>query len=255
MYYKHLAQSLGKLGISELSICVYLELVSNPDISVSELCVSTGQYRARIYECYEELKEIGLIERNNDFTRKILVKSPSVVATLLKQKQFEITNSIVDLQAELPFILANISSSQNHLSIRIFEGTNKFNYLMTTILDECGEGEQMMSFNESNDLYNVIGNNYFFKVWIEKRIRKNIFNRILYNPKNTFIQAETPFDHQKFRISKVLREGYVDRGCYWIIGDKVILWDTVTPKAVLIENIVIKELLKASFDMIWSGTK
>jgi sugar-specific transcriptional regulator TrmB len=254
MIYKNLTTSLEKLGLSKLSSDIYMELVSSPDISISDLCLSTGQYRAKIYESYEELKAIGLIERNNDFTRKIVVKSPSVVTTLLKQKQFDITNSLVDLQAELPFILANISPSQKHLSIRVFEGTNKFNYLMTTILDECSEGEVMVSFNESDDLYEVIGNDYFFNIWIEKRIRKNIFNRILHNPKNSFIKMETPKDEAKFRRTKVLTHGYQANGCYWIIGKKIILWDTVTPKAVLIENEVMSRLMKASFEMIWDDT-
>lgn len=29
------------------------------------------------------------------------------------------------------------------------------------------------------------------------------------------------------------------------------LWDTVTPKAVLIDNLVMSGLMKSSFDMIW----
>jgi hypothetical protein len=255
MQYKQLSQSLEKLGLSELAITIYIKLVLQSGISISELCLSTGQYRAKIYECYEELKEIGLIERNNDFTRKIVVKSPSVVATLLKQKQFEIANSLVDLQVELPFILANISPLQKNLSIRVFEGTNKFNYLMTTILDECSEGEEMMSFNESNDLYEVIGSNYFFEIWIEKRIQKKIFNRILHSPKNSFVKSETPKDADRYRTSKVLSHKYTANGCYWIIGKKVILWDTVTPKAVLIDNIVMADLMKAGFDMIWEGIR
>jgi Sugar-specific transcriptional regulator TrmB len=253
MKYKNLTQSLQKLELSDFAIAAYLEILSRPNISISELCIITGQYRAKIYDAFEELKKIGLIERDNDFSRKIAVKPPSVVLTLLKQRQFEITNSLVDLEAELPYILANISPTQKNLSIRVFEGTNKFNYLMTTILDECKVGEEMMSFNESDDLYDVIGAKYFFEIWIEKRIQKKIFNRILHNPKNSFIKVETPRDTDKLRASKVLGHKYAANGCYWIIGKKVIMWDTVTPKAVLIENVVMADLMKASFEMIWEN--
>lgn len=251
MNYKNLTQSLQKLELSSYAITIYLEVLSKSNISISELCVITGQYRAKIYEAFEQLKQIGLIERDNDFTRKIVVKPPSVVATLLKQKQFELTNSLVDLEAELPYILANISQSQNSLSIRVFEGTNKFNYLMTTILDECSEGEEMISFNESDDLYDVIGANYFFEIWINKRIQKKIFNRVLVNSNNTFIKTEIPKDISNFRKSKILDSKYATNGCYWIIGQKVILWDTVTPKAVLIDNLIISQMLRSSFETIW----
>ncbi|MBC7472349.1 MAG: hypothetical protein H7196_03775 [candidate division SR1 bacterium] len=46
---------------------------------------------------------------------------------------------------------------------------------------------------------------------------------------------------------------HVTNGCYWIIGQKVILWDAVTPKAVLIDNLVMVGLIKSSFDMIYDN--
>jgi predicted transcriptional regulator len=243
--------ALQKLGLDKLSIALYEILIDNSNLSITELCTQTGQYRAKIYEALEELKKFGLVERENDFKRQLKVSSPTLVFTLLKQKQYEINRSVVDLQDELPYILANYFNQKNALDVKIFDGENKFTYLLTTILDECPEGTEMISFNENNDIYNIIDAKYFFDVWVEKRISKKIFNRIFLHPKNSFINSQQPLDQVKFRQTKILPNSQTDQGCYWIIGSKIIFWDTVTPKAILIENKVLSEVLKTNFYQAW----
>jgi DNA-binding transcriptional regulator GbsR (MarR family) len=248
-----LTKALQKLGISETAIQIYGLLLDQPQISITELCTQTGQYRAKIYEALEELKVIDLVERENDFKRQIRVSSPTTVFTLLKQKQYEINRSVVDFQEELPYILANYFDQKTALDVKVFDGENKFTYLLTTILDECIDGIEMVSFNENNDIYNIIDAKYFFDVWVEKRIAKKIFNRILLHPKNIFINSQQPLDQTKFRETKILPNSNSDQGCYWIIDSKIIFWDTVTPKAILIENKVLACVMKFGFELIWKS--
>jgi sugar-specific transcriptional regulator TrmB len=245
--------ALQKLGLGKLSISLYEILIDNPRLSITELCTQTGQYRAKIYEALEQLKALGLVERENDFKRQIKVSSPTTVFTLLKQKQYEINRSVVDLQEELPYILANYFDQKTALDVKVFDGENKFTHLLTTILDECPDGAEMISFNENNDIYNITDSKYFFDVWVEKRIAKKIFNRILLHPKNSFINSQQPLDKAKFRSTKVLPSSLTDQGCYWIIGSKILLWDTITPKAILIENKVLAEVIKSGFELVWAG--
>jgi sugar-specific transcriptional regulator TrmB len=245
--------ALQKLGLDKLSISLYEILIDNPNCSVTELCTQTGQYRAKIYEALEELKTFGLVERENDFKRQIKVSSPTTVFTLLKQKQYEINRSVVDLQEELPYILANYFDQKSALGVKVFDGENKFTYLLTTILDECVDGTEMISFNENNDIYNIIDSKYFFDVWVEKRVAKKIFNRILLHPKNSFTNSQQPLDQVKYRSTKILSSSLSDQGCYWIVGSKIIFWDTVTPKAILIENKVLAEVMKSGFELVWSS--
>jgi predicted DNA-binding transcriptional regulator len=245
--------ALQKLGLDKLSISLYEILIDNPNLSITELCTQTGQYRAKIYEALEELKKFGLVGRENDYKRQIKVSSPTTVFTLLKQKQYEINRSVVDLQAELPYILANYFDQKTALDVKVFDGENKFTYLLTTVLDECPDGVEMVSFNENNDIYDIIDSKYFFDVWVEKRITKKIFNRILLHPKNSFTNSQQPLDQVKFRSTKVLSSSLSDQGCYWIIGSKIIFWDTVTPKAILIENKVLASVLNSGFDLVWNN--
>ena len=246
-----LNKALQKLGFSPLSIKVYEILLDNPELSITEICSNTGQYRAKIYESLEELKSFGLIERENNYKRQIQVSSPSTVFNLLKQKQYEINRSVVDLEQELPYILANYFDQKDNLDIKVFDGQNKFVYLLTSILDECVDGAEMVSFNENNDIYDIIDSRYFFDVWVEKRLEKSIFNRILSHPENTFVRTQMKFDSQKMRQCKILPNSQSNQGCYWIIGSKIIFWDTVTPKAIQIESKVLSEVLKTNFYQVW----
>jgi sugar-specific transcriptional regulator TrmB len=246
-----LTKALQKLDLSNIAIQLYGILLDDSSVSITELCTQLGQYRAKIYEGLEELKVVGLVERENDFKRNLTVKSPTTVFTILKQKQYEINRSVVDLESELPYILANYFDTKDNLDIKIFDGQNKFTYLLTSILDECVDGAEMVSFNENNDIYDIIDSKYFFDVWVEKRVQKSIFNRILSHPKNTFALNQKQFDSQKMRKCKILPSSNSDQGCYWIIGNKIILWDTSTPKAILIENKILAEVLKTNFYQVW----
>ena len=250
-----LHSALIGLGMDDLAANIYQALLDRSDTSITQLCTQTGQYRAKIYTALESLKAIGLIERENDFKRQIKVSSPSTVFTMLKQKQYEVNRSVVDLETELPYILANYFDRKDTLDVKVFDGENKFTYLLTSILDECVDGTPMCSFNENNDIYNIVDAGYFFDVWIEKRITKKIFNRILLHPKNTHTYSQQPLDKNKFRGTKVLPSSLSDQGCYWIIGSKIIFWDTVTPKAILIENKVLALVLMSNFELVWEGLK
>ena len=53
------------------------------------------------------------------------------------------------------------------------------------------------------------------------------------------------------RDSKILSNSMEDKGCYWIAGDKIIFWDTATPKAILIENNLLAGLMAKQFELIW----
>lgn len=250
-----LIEALEKLTLSELSRKIYLNVLSNSDLNVSDLSVLLGKYRAKIYEGLNELAKIGLLEKQEQYSRKILVKSPSFVLSLIKQKQFEMNKSATNLQEELPYILSNLAKSMENKQVKTYYGVNEFSYLLATVLDDCADDSQMISFNEHDNIYNIIDTDYFFNIWVEKRIKKNIHNRILANFNNKFVESEKPFDKIKPRELRVLPDSFKNDSCYWIIADKIIFWDTKIPRAILIENKFIADLMYSNFNIIWEISK
>lgn len=248
-----LTKALEQIGLSQQSIKVYFLLFNDSELSITQICNHLGMYRAKIYDFLEELKEFDLISRENDYSRKIFVASPSVVFNILKRKQYELNRSLVDLEEEMPNILASYSDKKGTLDVKVFDGENKFIYLMTSILDECVEGSEMISYNEGNDLYDIFDATYFLETWVNRRIQKLIFNKILLNRDNKFTPNQILQDKTKYRECRVLETSNSEQGCYWVIGNKVIFWDTLTPKAVLIENKTIAQLLKSNFYQVWDN--
>ena len=246
-----LAKTLSALELSKIAIQIYTALLNDSGLSISDMCTQTGVYRRKIYEAIEELKEIGLIERENDYTRNLVIKSPSVVHILLKNKQYEINKSIQNYEEILPGLLTGFYEQGNNPTIRVFDNTNKFIFLFVTILDEIESGSDMISYNESDDLYELLDHNYFFNIWVSKRIKKQIRNRILTNKRNSKVPLEHPVDENQLREFKILPSSVKEGGCYWVFNTKVILWDTTSPKAVYIENKVFADLMRNQFELIW----
>jgi len=244
---KSIQKALSQLGLSNLAIRVYSQVFTEEKETVSKLARELGIYRRRVYESLNELKVMGLI----DDEPKIVAKSPATISALLKAKEYELNKITLEYQQDLPTMLGNFFQKGKIPDIRIFEGINKFRYLFNTILNEIDSREEIVSYNEGNDLYEVLDLEYFFDIWIEKRIERGIFIRILANGENSMHKKEFSKNKIKFRETKILPKTDKNLCCYWVIGSKIILWDTQTPKAFMIENPFLAIMFKNQFELGW----
>lgn len=249
MNLKTIERALKELGLSTVAIDTYLLLSKNQQLNITDISIQLGTYRRKIYEALDLLQEIGLVEKNKE---KIVLKSPVVLKTLLRSKQYKINKATIEYEETLPELLSNFFQEGKNPSIKIFDGNNKFRYLFNTILDELDNGGKILSYNEGDDLYESMDMDYFFNIWIPKRVAKNIFIKILATSNNTKFETELYRNKQMLRETKQL-SNTTTKGCYWIAGPKIILWDTATPKAILIENVLLADLFRKQFELIWDG--
>ena len=252
-----LHKSLAQIGLDDNQIKVYLLLLENNNFNVTDISRETGIGRNKIYDILKELAQLELIDHTKDFGRKILLKSPSIIGTLLKNQKYQVNHTINDFETILPNLITNYFETKVEPEIKIYEGVNKFVYLMNLILSESQDGEELLSFNESQDLWNIMDYKYFESVWINGRVRKNIFAKILLRndlSQREFLLHEITLDSTKFRQMKILKNPAVVSGCYWIIGNKVIHWDTLNAKAVLISNSTITDNMRLNFELVWNQT-
>jgi len=248
MLSKNLKNAMTELGLDIEAIKVYEQLLTLKNPTITEISGNIGTYRRKVYEVLENLFEIGLVEES-----RLIPKSPGIIATLLKAKQYKLNSSLVGFQDELPNILSNFFQQGRSPDIRVFDGLNKFLYLFNTILDEIQINQEILSFNEGDDLYEVWDLDYFLNYWIQRRVKKGVNIRILANSDNTTSKKELPKDKISLRQTKFLKSNKAKNGCYWVFGSKIILWDTATPKAILIDNTLLADLFKAQFEMIWDS--
>lgn len=244
-------QAAVGLGLIEFEAKIYSLLIDLKNPTITQLCTQTGSYRRKVYEALERLTKVGLVEFASDYSRNIKVKSPIVLDTLLKSKQYELNKVSLNYQDLLPQLLTNFYTEGKEPQIQVFDGLNKFKYLFNTLLDRIPENIEMLSYNEGNDLYDILDLNYFLNIWVEKRIAKKVFAKVLANGDNIDAKKEQTRDKQKYREIRILPNKASNKGCFWVIGNKIILWDTFTIKALVIENKLIASMLKDLFESVW----
>lgn len=245
---------LSQIGLDQREINTYLIINQNPIITVSDLSRETGLGRNKVYEILKKLSDLGLLEYPKDYGRKIILKSPNVIGTLLKSKKYDINSTIQNFEENLPSLITNFYDYKKEPEVRLYEGSNKFVLLMNQVLQEAENGIEMVSFNEGDDFYEIVDINYFLGIWIEERAKKNIFNKILVTHNNSLFQKHSPQNEIKLREMKTL-PNQNNKGCYWVIGNKVIHWDTINAKAILISNQSIADSMKLQFQIVWDLTK
>ena len=247
-----LRESLSFIGLNDLSVKVYEILLDSPASNITEISREAGIGRNKVYEIIDDLSTFGLLEYGKNQDRKIKLTSPSVISTLLKSKKYQLNHALSNFEEILPSLTTNYFETKKEPAIKLFEGVNKFVYLMNQILIESEDGSELLSFNEGQDLWDIVDFEYFRTVWIEKRITKNIFAKIILQYSTVeILKIETKKDRTKFRQMKMLNDSSIALGCYWVIGTKVIHWDTSNAKAVMIDNFTIAENMKANFELIW----
>lgn len=246
--------ALLELGLDELEASIYWELLQKPEITILEISQNLATYRRKIYEGLDKLNHIGLVEKLDNFNSKkpnYRAKSPVVIQTLIKAKQHHTNKSLVDFQEVLPNLLTNFFEVGKVPEVRIFDGENKFKYLLNIILDEVPDGTNLLGFNEGDDLFDLFDPDYFINVWVEKRIAKNCFAKVLVNADGRLKDQQIPLNSQKLREVRILNNTKSDTSAFWIIGNKVIFWDTQSIKAVLIENQEIARLMTQIWQISW----
>ncbi|MEI6729041.1 MAG: helix-turn-helix domain-containing protein [bacterium] len=248
-----IVEAVIELGLTEFEAKIYALLVDLKNPTVTELCTQTGSYRRKVYEALEALNQAGLIEHTSDYSRNIKVKSPVVLDTLLKSKQYELNKVSLNYQDLLPQLLSNFFTEGKEPQIQVFDGLNKFKYLFNTLLDQVENDTEILSYNEGQDLYDILDLNYFLNIWVEKRISKKVFARVLANGGSQAATKEKQRDKEKYREVRMLANTVENKGCFWILGSKIILWDTATVKAVVIENKLIADLLSQLFEGAWNA--
>ena len=233
--------------LDEFDAKTYIHLLETGDKNISNIALQLKTYRVKIYRSIEILKQRKLI--NDDLS----AKSPRILNSLLKQKEYQLNSQYRKYREYLTSLADNFESPNKEIFSQTFVGVNQFVNLFVNLLDSIKEGAEMISYNEGNDLYQILDTDYFFEIWVQKRVAKKIFNRILVNPSNKYFDTEVKKDSKLHRITKKLDlKSANQNGCYWVVDSKVIFWDTEVPKAILIDNSLIGSLLTQQFDQIWT---
>lgn len=239
-----LFKSLLDLGVMEFDAKTYLYYLDNPKSSVTQVAQVLATNRVRVYESLKRLEEKDLIERSlNNILTPV---SPNKILSQLRFKETKTHRLSADLEEAIPDLLYKYNSQARNPNVKVYEGRNNFIRLAIETIDELKEGQEILWFAEGEELYDIVGSDFFNTELGKRRSQKNVKARILANAKNPL--ASDPKVNREVRY---LPSDFKTLGTVSIAGASIVNWNTVLPKAVLIQDGVMAKMYTSMFNFIW----
>jgi predicted transcriptional regulator len=245
-------KSLTKLGLSELESRVYEYLATQKQVNLSELAKQLSTNRMNIYRTMAKLEEFELITKDK-ITGQFTITSPNKILSLLRYQEIEFSRISEDFSSALPYILDNFYLDKKEPKVQIFEGRRDFMRLMNQTIDDLKPNSELLWLCEGEELYNIVDTEYFNLELGSKRKAKNVTARILAGFDNYKIFDEDNENKKLDRQVKKLPKSFSTLGTISIAGGKVVLWNTVNPRAVLIDDKIMAGVFVGIFEYIWSS--
>jgi sugar-specific transcriptional regulator TrmB len=248
-----LEKSLQELGLSNFQIQLYSLLIKKEDLNIMQLAKELGVYRLKVYDALEELKQFNLIQKESNYSRKIIIEPPSKIITLLKRKETELSTLNTNLSEYLPTLQNEYYSSRKQPIIKVYEGKTQFINIFHQILEELEAGDEICIIGEGQDFYDIIDFEYYYSTFREDRIKRVIKAKVLWKqPILLDIKKLISTDSKELRKSKTLPTNFSSPGSIWITKNKVINWTTVLPKAIVIQDQNLVLFYNELFESYWN---
>jgi predicted transcriptional regulator len=241
-----LSKSLTKLGLGKLAIQVYIELLSNSSQKVVDLAQKFRVHRPMIYRAMTEIRELGLMSFEN-----LEIEPPSRVVAMLRHEEIENKRLSDDLSEILPSYLNEYYATKKYSRVKTFEGKNEFIKLLNQCIDELQPEGEVLWFSEGMELYDIIDPYYFNFELASRRKKKGNKARILASFENTVSTSKQNKNELVERKVKILPKGFSSLGTIAIFGNKVVNWNTVIPRAIMIEDEVMAKTYRDIFNFFW----
>jgi sugar-specific transcriptional regulator TrmB len=237
------------IGLEEIESNLYLILLNNPSISVTELASKLNIHRARIYLAFDNLQKFNLIERKNNYSKALKVESPNRVLALLKNKEAEIKLQTDRLQSIIPELLFSYEKIERIPRVKIHEGLEEMNKLLTEHIEEAIT--ETLWLNMGEDMSTMFNEEYLYHTTAQRRAKKGLKIRLLVNTNNTIMKKYEERNKEALREFKYLPIEFNAEGTVTIFNDKIILWNTFIPRAVVIYDKLLTQMHRDTFNLLW----
>ncbi len=243
-----LSKSLQKIGLGELAINVYIELLNNNSNNISTLANTLRTHRPTIYKAIDELASFDLIN-----AKTLIIQPPSRIVAILRFNEIENKRISDDLSDALPQFLSQYYSTTKVSSVKVYEGKNNFVKLINECMEELELNTEILWFCEGLELYSII-DPYFFNIELgSRRKKKNVQARVLASFDNKVVLESGNRNQELDRFVKVLPQECSSLGTIAVFGNKIVNFNTVLPRATVIEDPVIANVYRGLFNVIWNS--
>lgn len=242
---------LEQLELGELEIQIYQLLLQHPELNVTDLAKKTGVYRLKVYNALDNLQKAELIVQTEDYNRKIELEPPAKIITKLKFKENNLSRINSDFEQLLPELKSQYYSSARQPIAKIYEGKKEFLQIFHQILEECSPGDLIHIIAEGMDFYKIVDFDYIIENFMKPRVKKGVTIKVLIDSANMDFIDIRKDDPSGLRITKILPKEFKSIGAVWISKNKIVNWNTVMARAIVIEDKVMADFYRQMFEMLW----
>ncbi len=240
--------SLKELGLTDHEANLYLISLKLGPSSIVTLAESLQISRPNVYKVIKSLENHGLTKFSDKtkFSRDFIVEPPTVILDKIRDKKRNLAEIDQNLTINLPELLTMYQQGANDSKIKIYKDKSTYINIFKQSLEE--ESKEILFFGSSKDFVQFISWDVE-KKWIEDRVKKGIYIKVLSVPSD-FSDTLVTSDEKELRKTKII-ESKDFSSSFMLFGNKVVFWQPKAPLAIVIQDQFIYEMMKVVFEKAW----
>lgn len=237
--------NLNGFGLTPRESAVYLLLLKNGPLAVSELSRMSKLHRSSIYDVLERLSDKGFVGTVRKGKSSIFrATAPKHLLHLIEEQK----NSIEERYRQAVKMVSTLESlssrEQTAGNVQLYEGWPSVKSVMGGMIDA---GREICAFGSETkfQIYMPL----FFERWTEERKNEGIMLKVVYSEKIRRLRKKgMPYFEARF-----LPEIYDSPATTFIYSNNVaiILWEKEFPIAILIESGPLCQSYMSLFNVLW----
>lgn len=249
---KTIASKLGKLGLKNKEITIYLSILSMGRGNITDISKKTGIKRTSIYQYLETLLKENLIYQTAVKKRTFYVsENPKKIIKLLENRKNEIEDRKKDIEKIMPNLESLYSMSFSKPSINFYEGKDG----IKTVYNEM--------ISSHKNIYSFFSPKKFFEIFSyaeNDKLLMDFFHNggMLYNLIEKSAETEKRLNIKKYGAfvkNKVLPDNFKFETDLLIGNDSVAMISFSNLTGVIVKDKAITDLQKNIFKHVWKSLK
>jgi sugar-specific transcriptional regulator TrmB len=246
---ENLYTALKEIGLTEQEINLYtLSLYLGP-ASIAQLAKQLGIPRPNAYKLIAALESHGLAKfsERKRFSKTFAVEQPSSITKILRQKKESIARIDQEVTALMPELYTLFHQGGTPTNVKILKSQEEY---LETVGEMLNEVDREIRFLGSFDDFIGSITPHTFQRFTSLRIERGIMSKTLVLPTEHYADLKKS-EKDSLRELRMLKKSPAFRASFQITKHKVLVWQPITPIALLIEDEYIVEMLNALFTILW----
>ncbi len=244
---------LERIGLTEGESKVYFALLKLGSSTIGKIIKEANVSNSKIYDILDRLNKKGLVGTVTINNRKNFeAKDPSRLKEFIELKEKEIKDEKKAVENLIPKLQQIQKYAEPFQEAEILQGIKGIKTFTEMILNELHEGDTFHIMGAPKEANELMGG--YFKEWHDRRVKKKILCKILYN-QDARIWAEErkkmAFTKVRFLPKNIKTPALIDVGKEYTA---TILFSE-NPLCFVIKNKKIAESYNEYFEFLWKQAK